>query len=803
LLSANCHLKLRCMFLSQQRASIPVRDVGRGWLAIVAFSIATGAGAADDAGSGMDFFESKIRPLLAKRCYECHSQTAKQVQGGLRLDSRGGILQGGDSGPALVAGQPPSSLLIGAIGYAGDIQMPPEGKLPAAEIALLTEWVSRGAPLPADDSTSIATQSIDFEAGRAFWSLKPPRHAPLPLVRRAGWPKQSIDSFVLAALDKNQLAPSEPADRRTLIRRATFDLIGLPPGADEVEQFEADRRPDAWERLIDRLLAAPQYGERWGRYWLDYARYADGNKTSLEIRGQAWLYRDWVVRALNDDLPYAQFVRQQFAADQLPSCEPGDIAALGFLGISPEYWKELKLAPAVIETIVADEWEERIDAIGRTFLGLSIACARCHDHKFDPIGTQDYYALAGVLASTRLTERFVIPDPEAEVVRQAAERVKSLREQAQKLTAAKSKTPEDKAKIDKLKAQIDSIEGTTPHYRSAKAHAVEDAALYVLPEGKDHTKLEYKPGEALNLCVHIRGNPARPGPPVPRRFLAVFSDGTPKVFQNGSGRLELAEAILNEGAPLSARVIVNRVWKHHFGRGLVETVSDFGAQGARPSHPELLDELTCRFVEQGWSLKSLHRELMLSATYQQASTYSPAKFRADPENRWLWRMSRRRLDIEAWRDSLLAAGGNLDRQLGGPPVALAAESNHRRTLYAKIDRSSVDDVLRLFDFPDPAAHSPDRQPTTSALQQLFVLNSPFMHQQAQSLAELLLAGGATKSEAIVQRAYRRLLTREPGPMELELGVEFLGAQDSGTINVQRVEEYAQALLGSNEFLFVD
>ncbi|WP_202921219.1 PSD1 and planctomycete cytochrome C domain-containing protein [Anatilimnocola aggregata] len=771
------------------------------WLSGLILFIVTATGIADELSQkDVAFFESKIRPILAKHCYECHSAGAKQVHGGLRLDSRHTLLQGGDSGAIVVAGQPEKSLLIESIGYSGDIQMPPAGKLPAAEIALLTGWVRSGAILPEDRSTSDSKKSIDFVAGRTFWSFVPPQAVPQPAVRGAEWLRQPIDSFVLTALETQNLTPTERADRRTLIRRATYDLTGLPPSAEEVAQFVADQQPDAYEQLIDRLLASPHYGERWGRYWLDYARYSDGNATSLEVRGQAWLYRDWVVGALSADLSYDQFVLQQFAADHLPECTSADLAALGFLGISPEYWKELQLAPAVIETIVADEWEERIDAIGRTFLGLSIACARCHDHKFDPISTEDYYALAGVLASTQLTERVVIPEPAAQVVRQATEKVKSLRAELAKLTAIQAKSPDDKAKIADLQSQIASIESTTPHYHSSTAHGLIDAALHVLPAGKNHTKIEYKPGETLDLSVHIRGNPTRRGAQVPRRFLTVFSADKPASFQQGSGRLELAKAILNEGAPLSARVIVNRVWKNHFGRGLVETLSDFGTQGARPSHPELLDDLTHRFVEHGWSLKWLHRELMLSATYQQGSTYSREKVGIDPDNRWLWRMNRRRLDIEAWRDSLLVASDNLDRRVGGPSVVLSAAANRRRTLYAKIDRADVDDVLRLFDFPDPATHSPDRMPTTTPLQQLFVLNSTFMQQQAQGVAELLLAGGIESKEAIVLRAYRQLFAREPSSNELRFGVEFLGEHAT---EVPRVREYAQALLGLNEFIFVD
>ncbi|WP_425619400.1 PSD1 and planctomycete cytochrome C domain-containing protein [Anatilimnocola sp. NA78] len=746
------------------------------------------------------FFESKIRPVLVKHCYECHSAEAKQVHGGLKLDTRHAILQGGDSGAVLVAGQPDKSLLIEAIGYAGDIQMPPAGKMSAAEVDLLTTWVRGGAPLPEDASTTAAKKGIDFAAGRQFWSFVPPRAMPQPTVRQTAWPQLPIDSFVLAALDKHDLVPSEQADRRTLLRRATLDLTGLPPSAAEVDEFTNDSRPDAWERVIDRLLASPQYGERWGRFWLDYARYSDGNTTSLEVRGQAWLYRDWVVRALAADLPYDQFVLQQFAADQLPECSSADLAALGFLGISPEYWKELKLAPAVIEAIVADEWEERIDAIGRTFLGLSIACARCHDHKFDPISTEDYYALAGVLASTQLTERYVIPEVEAEVVRQAVDKVKTLRAEVAKLSGVKTKSEEETARLAEIQTQIKTIESNTPHYHSSTAHGVIDAALYVLPQGKNETKLQYKPGEALDLCVHIRGNPTRLGAQVPRRFLTVLSPDGTKPFQQGSGRLDLGKAILTEGSPLAARVIVNRVWKNHFGHGLVATLSDFGTQGSRPSHPELLDDLTYRFVEQGWSLKWLHRELMQSASYRQASTYSRDKFLVDPDNRWLWRMNRQRLDIEAWRDSLLAAVGNLDLTRGGPPVVLSAAGNRRRTLYAKIDRADVDDVLRLFDFPDPATHSPDRAPTTTPLQQLFVLNSPFMQQQASALAELLMKGGPDDSDAIIQQAYSRLFFRQPSATELRFGVEFLGPQAP---DAQRLREYALALLGTNEFLYAD
>lgn len=753
--------------------------------------------------AGIEFFETKVRPLLVKRCYECHSQTAKKSQGGLLLDTAAGLSAGGDSGPPIVAGKPEESLLIEAVGYEDTLQMPPTGKLPEEEIAVLTAWVKRGAPLPKDGAT-VAKTRIDFAAGRKFWSFQPPvRHEP-PAAAFPGWPAKPIDGFILAALEKQQLSPSPAADRRTLIRRASFDLIGLPPTPDEVARFVDDPAPDAYAQLIERLLASPQYGERWGRYWLDLARYTDKPASWDSAVAQAWLYRDWVVRALNDDLPYDEFVRRQLAADLTGVSAPPDLAALGFLGLSPTLWKELKLDHQVIKVTVAEEWEERIDAVGRTFLGLSLACARCHDHKFDPISNEDYYALAGVMAGTRLIERHIIPESAAAIVREAIAKVQALQAEVKKLEDAKPAPPENAAKAAELRAQIAELEKGTPNYHSPQAFAVDDAALYVLPDGPNATRLDYHPGEALDLAVQIRGNPANPGPVVPRRFLTVLSPEAPATFGRGSGRLDLANAIVTTGAPLSARVIVNRVWQHHFGRGLVETPSDFGSQGARPSHPELLDDLTARFIEHGWSLKWLHREIMLSATYQQASSYDAAKFAVDPDNRLLWRMPRVRLDVEAWRDAMLAVSGTLDAKLGGPAADLTSAENVRRTIYGRVDRYNLDDMLRLHDFPDALSHSPTRAPTTTALQQLFVLNSPFVQQQAAALANRLAAEHPGSVAEQVRRAYMLLFGREPTAGQLKLAVEFLtGNGSSAAPTAEAWREYAQVLLGSNEFMFVD
>jgi hypothetical protein len=781
-------------------------------LAMAALGLPSAGVAAEKLATPADieFYERKIRPLLAERCYECHSATAKRVEAGLALDTQAGVRKGGENGPLINSTKHDASLLLDVVAFEGDIQMPPTGKLRAEEIALLNQWVSRGAAMPEDGSAAIERRGIDYAAGKQFWSFQPLRQVPVPRLRNAEAPLHPIDAWLQAAQETQGLAPSPAADARTLIRRATFDLLGLPPTPEEVEQFVHDRSPQAYERLLDRLLESPHYGERWGRYWLDLARYADGNKTSLEERGQAWLYRDWVVKALNEDLPYDEFVRRQLAADKIPGLYPAELAALGFLGGSPIYFKELKLAPPLIRSIVADEWEERIDALGRTFLGLSLACARCHDHKFDPIGAEDYYALAGVLASTRLVDVSVISAAETKAVHEAVKQVKALMEKKKKLLAAKPMTPEIQAEIASLEKQIETLEHETPHYHSATAHGLSDAALEVLPDGPARTKLVYKPGEAVDLAIHIRGNPMKTGPVVPRRFLTVLCPDSPRTFVQGSGRLELAQALVTDAAPLTARVIVNRVWAYHFGRGLVETVSDFGSQGERPSHPELLDDLALRFVNQGWSLKRLHREIMATAAYRQSSAFDAAKHAVDPGNRLLWRMNRRRLDVEAWRDALLASCGNLDPQRGGPPVTLDYPKNHRRTLYARIERSKLDDMLRLFDFPEPSSHSPNRQPTTTALQQLFVLNGPLMQQQAKVLAKKLVADTPADADspidaaAIVTRAYHRLFARVPSENELRLGVDYLNAGGAkGGLAAEAVERYAQALLGSNEFLFVD
>lgn len=792
----------------------------RGLVLVLVLGLATDSPSvqAEEAASAeaIAFFEKEIRPILVRRCYECHSAEAKTLQAGLRVDSRAAMLAGGDSGPAIVPGQAEASLLIEAVQFGDGLQMPPEGKLPAAEIALLTEWVGRGAPFPPESAAPVRPQSgIDWDEARRFWSFQPLRETPAPAVSRPVWVERKIDAFVLAKLDQNGLAPSPPADKRTLLRRATFDLVGLPPSPEETAAFLADDAPDAYERLIDRLLASPHYGERWGRYWLDLARYTDETASWLQSTAQAWLYRDWIVQALNEDRSYDEFVRLQLAADLLEGTKPADLAALGFLGLSPTYWKELKLAPEMIKTVVAEEWEERIDAVSRTYLGLTVACARCHDHKYDPITTQDYYALAGVFASTRLTDRFLLPEEDAKRVQAARDEVAAIEKQIVALEKAKDSSEEIKAKIADLRRQAETLKSTTPHYDALQVCAVDDASVYVLPDGANATKIEYKPQEPLDLHVQVRGEPTNLGPLSPRRFLQVLSPSEPQPFQHGSGRRELAETIVGEAAPLTARVIVNRVWRHHFGRGLVDTPSDFGVQGARPTHPELLDDLAARFIQQGWSLKWLHRELMLSATYRQSSAFDlrdaastgdeieqskiETQKSRDPENRLLGRMNRQRLDFEPWRDAMLVAAQSLDWRMGGPALDLSDAGHRRRTLYGRVHRHDLEVMLRLYDFPDPSSHSPSRDVTTTALQGLFVLNGPFVVRQAEALAARLEREYPDDSSARIERVYQLLFARPPQASEVQLAREFLSASP----NEKTWRLYVQTLLGSNEFMFVD
>jgi hypothetical protein len=686
-------------------------------------------------------------------------------------------------------GDPDSSRIVAAVRYDGELQMPPKGKLPGPEIDALTRWVGMGAPWPefsaagSASASSVGSKPANSTAsqsrpGRDHWAFRPVKPPVVPGVMDGAWAQGPIDRFVLARLEGKGLKPVEPADRRTWLRRVTFDLVGLPPTVAEIDAFLADDSTLAFERVVDRLLASPRYGERWGRHWLDVARYAEDQAHTFQAKlyTYGYRYRDWVIQALNADMPYDGFVKEQIAGDLIdgPNRE-SRLAALGFFALGPVYYGGA----------IADERDDRIDTLSRGFLGLTVACARCHDHKYDPIPTRDYYSLAGVFASTVAKD---VPTAPAADVERYDKAQASIKTKTAELAAAKKKTPVDKDRVKALSAELDRLKKESPAPYPV-IHAVADAK------------------SPVTLRVAIRGNAENPGEEAPRAFLGVLCPSDPTPFRDGSGRRELAEAVASRDNPLTARVIVNRLWEHHFGRGLVGTPSNFGALGEPPTHPELLDYLAARLVDQGWSLKSLHREIVLSASYRLSSRIEPSAHAVDPDNLLIWRMNRRRLEVEAWRDAMLAVSGALDPTIGGPSQDLTDSANRRRTLYAKVSRHSLDGLLRLFDFPDPNLTCDRRVATSVPLQQLFVLNSEFMVRQARALAERLSAEGGVDDAAQVRRAFPLLYGREADDDEVRWGVEYLaaGAVGSGgpAGTMTAWEQYAQALLGSNEFAFVD
>jgi hypothetical protein len=907
-----------------------------------------------------DFFESKVRPVLVESCLACHG--ARKQSSGLRVDSREALLEGGESGPAIVPSDPDKSLLIQAIRHTHDeIRMPPKTKLAEPAVEALSSWVRHGAPWPKD---AVLSEKARENAAETHWAFQALRDAKPPEVKQTSWPVSPVDAFILAKLESRGMTPAPRADRRTLIRRASFDLTGLPPTFEEIAAFETDPRPDAFEQVVDRLLASPRYGERWGRHWLDVARYADtkGYVFNEDRRyPYAFTYRDYVVRAFNDDLPYDQFLIQQLAADRLDlKDDRRSLAALGFLTVGRRFLNDGN-----------DIIDDRIDVVCRGIMGLTVACARCHDHKYDPIPTEDYYSLYGVFASTvEPTELPTIPSPASEsqrrdfdkqraaaqaeietfvgrklddvatdlrsrivpYLRAAAElrfdpgsaklaeraradglraghlsflieRWKSYVEKAGKrhdpvfqpwveLVGLKADEFPSKAveTLERLKtsnsppnsAVIEALRSSPPtdavqlasRYADlfAKAEtkwktASARGAIQSLPEpeweairqvlnGADgllafaatrktvagdpgseisrrlltagdrdrltalRTKLaditRSHPGAPLHAMavedarhpfdphVFVRGNPGRAGKPVPRRFLRVLSGADRTPFRQGSGRLELARAIASPSNPLTARVLVNRIWLEHFGVGLVDTPSDFGVRSQKPNHPELLDFLALGFIRSGWSIKALHRQLLHSSTYQQSSDNPHLYAEQDSENRLLSRFPRRRLDFEAMRDAVLFVSAQLDTTMGGRSTEInVAPFPPRRTIYGLIDRQNLDDVYRTFDFASPDATSPRRFVTTVPQQSLFLMNSPFMAEQSRRTAEGLDL--STSRESRIRALYERILGRTPTPDEVALGLRLVATSErpDAPERFSRWAQYAQVLLMSNEFLFVD
>jgi cytochrome c553 len=907
----------------------------------------------------VEFFEAKIRPLLVESCFDCHTADEK---GGLRLDSRQAILKGGESGPAVVPGDPDASLLIKAVRHVQGISKMPRSaaKLTDAQIASLAEWITMGVPWPSlaptgADGKMGATEGTPAPAPdapankpaerpvdpqlKAFWSFQPIRPPAVPQPANAAWAKNDIDRFVLARLERDGMMPVGTADKRTLIRRATLDLTGVPATFEEIDAFQKDESAGAFAKVVDRLLASPRYGETWGRLWLDVARYGEDDPRSLDPmrRGyapypNAYLYRDWVVKAFNDDLPFDQFVKAQIAADHLDEkARVRHLPALGFLGLGPWYYDN-----GAVEITRADERHDRVDVVSRGFLGLTVACARCHDHKYDPIAAKDYYALAGVFLNSSYAEYPLAPASVVEEYKAAEKKIKNKEklladfeqtegrqlsetlalQTAKYMRAAWKVQGEPKEEVanvavrEKLdyelfdrwvkflakppkyypyltKWQAMVKEGGSDEDAKKLAEEFQGVLLDVLFEARELkeendiirakalpgtkkkepsnlpnefvTNDDFCPGCALELKsqtpersylfqdvfivdiadqfgaapgqdvkpgllafrgwslerwlgadrrryveelradidamrkalpekfayvhgvkdvdqpvepkLHIRGNPMREGDVVPRRFLSVLSESRPAPLTRGSGRLDLAEAIVQQ--PISTRVIVNRIWKWHFGTGIVNTPSNFGKIGDPPSNPELLEYLAQSFLDNGRSIKALHRQIMLSATYQLAAADNAANFAKDAGNRLFWRASRRRLSAEQIRDSVLAVSGTLEDKIGGPSILLTSTAT-RRTVYGKVSRYKLDQFLQLFDFPAPTISAEQRFSTNVPLQRLFFMNSDFMQQQAERLAQKLQE--EPDNRARITKAYRMVLGRDPLPAEVTAGVEYLAAE---------------------------
>ena len=929
---------------------------------------------AQGAGGGVDsreFFEKRIRPVLANHCFACHTDLQTS---GLRVDSRERLLKGGNSGPAIVPGDPDQSLLIRAVSHTHErLKMPPKGTLRGDEIADLRAWIKSGAhwPVGSDAPAPARTRKhrVITAEQKAFWSFQALSKPSLPQVKNKSWPKSAIDYFILSQLEGHGIEPVGAADKRTLIRRVSFDLIGLPPTPSETELFLQDSSPSAFAKVVDRLLASAHYGERWGRYWLDVARYGeDDNSVVDEVLDapyqNAWRYRDWVVEVFNKDMPYDLFVKAQIGGDLLEAGNPERslVGGLGFFALGP--WHYTNPTPAQAR---AEELSDRVDALTRGFLGLTVACARCHDHKYDPISMQDYYALAGVFANspyqeyplvsksvvqeysepkqkfeqreseleefpeimcgqltqilTRSVSRYmvaawkVLGAPKLELLkvaeqekldretlegwakylgnpekdhpylqawnellanggtakqarkvadefqalvlsvtaeRKAIERENSVILARAKKTISQRKTPNGLVSNEDLSVADGDIiakalernkfmlwfnlfirpegfygagSGTAINDKDAGVLICDEKTLERFLEGEWKSQLismraelkalrknppkqyPYLHGIAesenpVDMRIHLRGNPSNLGEEAPRRFLAVLSRGEPTPFRKGSGRFELAEAVV--GHPLTARVMVNRIWKQLFGDGIVRTPSNFGWRGERPSHPELLDHLASRFAENNkWSIKAMIREIVLSATYQSSSDYSKKNFAEDPDNRLFWRQNRRRLDAEALRDYVLFASGGLDCRAGGPSAELNS-AHKRRTIYATVSRRQVNYGLTLFDFPDPGRSSAGRVVTNVPLQRLFFLNSDFMLAQAAALVDRLQAEVGADNAEKIHKAYQLLFTREADEPELLAGLEFLRGDPTDLPGKPSAwQQYAQVLLSSNEFLFVD
>ena len=753
---------------------------------------------------GVEFFEKKIRPVLVQSCYDCHSLEKGKSKGGLKVDSREAMLKGGESGPVLVAGNPGASLIMKAIRYGDqDMQMPPKQKLPDAVIADFDTWIRAGAPDPRVAKAVVAEETkpgISLEEGRAHWAFKPIADPVAPKIKDKKRAKNAVDNFLLSEIEKRKLSPAPEADKPTLLRRLSFDLTGLPPTPEELEAFLKDSSSDAFEKAVDRLLASPRYGERWGRHWLDLMRYADSNGVDEDVgHPHAWRYRDYVIRAFNDDKPYDRFITEQLAGDLLPNPDADAIVATSWLAMGPKM-----LAEPDLEKMKLDIADEQLDVASKTFLGLTISCARCHDHKFDPIYATDYYALAGIFRSTGIITDYskrpaillenVVPDPANESLK--AEFQKKVEAQKAEIAAAEKAQPKDDKKLAKLKEELKKLEKAGPD----------------LPKAMGVKEIEIR-----DLAVHLRGshlNLAKEK--TPRGFPKVLNLHLtpPTVGPKQSGRLELAQWLCDPKHPLTARVMVNRIWQAHFGEGLVRTPSNFGLKGEAPDNPALLDFLAQEFIRGGWSIKKMHRLILTSAAWRRSSVASAELLEKDPENRLFARQNRRRMEAEVVRDALLACGGLLDLKMGGFVEGAHRSSEYyktkeeayqipRRTVYLPIPRHTTYELLTIFDYADTAVHLDKRPVTTVPQQALFMMNDPLVRKQAKALAQKLLQPEAQDRDR-ARQAWITLFSRPAGNVETKTVLAYVDRfMKQGRTPELAWTNVIHALMASNDFVFID
>ncbi len=809
------------------------------------------AGEKEPTPEQLKFFEEKVRPVLAQNCFKCHGE--EKQKGDLRLDLHEALLTGGESGPAIVPGNPKESLLLDAVNYAS-LEMPPDGKLSESEIEILTTWVKIGAPWPKEHGGAgpglRKVRDKITAADREYWAFQPVRRAALPEVASDTWSRGPIDRFLLSRLQQENLLPAPEADRSVLIRRLSFDLTGLPPTPAEIAEFQNDASPDAYEQLVDRLLARPQHGEQWARHWLDLVRYAesDGYKQD-EYRPQAWRYRDYVIRSLNQDKPYPVFIREQLAGDEMESPTPDSLVATGYmrLGIYEYNQRDVKGQWSVILNDITDVTAD-------VFMGMGMSCARCHDHKFDPILQKDYFALQAFFApilprddvpvclpSERTayqkelaaweTRAAPILQELAELERQplknaatsqlgrfpddvvpilfkdAAERTpyeqqiyalafRQAKEEQEKIDFTKKLTGDKKDRWIELREQLKEL-GNRPE-PPPTAMTVSDIGPQAPP-----TMVPGKPklGEILPAIPTVLCTPEEVEVPASAGAISVQQEKPAEAGTPTTGRrTALARWLGDESNPLTPRVLANRLWQHHFGKGLCESPSDFGRLGQPPSHPELLDWLAKDFVEQGWNWKMLHRQIVSSAAYRQQShgPETAAAAKADPANRLLARMPVRRLSAEQIRDSSLAVAGELNLTVGGPAVEAAKP---RRSVYVKVRRNTRDPLLDVFDVADGLSTMPTRNVTTTPIQALLMINGSWMNSRSKAATTHIRSLGLKDREEQVAALYLQVLGREPDDSELDAAAKFLSSKPDG--KEASLADLAHVLLNSNEFVYVD